>query len=288
MSSDRLTAPRAANRLSKITNAYCSAHQLDRFPVDINRLALGAHEVFGWRDPISKIEGANIKGFEGCLIPNDEKTEWLLLYNNTIGSHGRIRFTQAHELGHYILHRFQKESFHCTESDMANWSKDETDIEGQADQFSSYVLMPLDDYRRQVPDEVDLDIFAACSVHYGVSLTAAILKWLDYTDKKALLVYSTDGYINWARCSEPAWKAGAFIKTRGRVVPVPTGSLAVDASVRQDRAGRNLSASTWFVHADRDMHIREMKIVSDHLGSVITLLVLPSSASVWPPRDAGE
>jgi Zn-dependent peptidase ImmA (M78 family) len=39
---------------------------------------------------------------------------------------------------------------------MLNWSKDDKDIEGQADLFASYLLMPLDDYRKQVTTTVDL------------------------------------------------------------------------------------------------------------------------------------
>jgi hypothetical protein len=269
--------------LSKIIDAYSAAHQLDRFPVDVKHLALNAHEIFGWTDPIAKVKAASIKGFEGCLLPNDDKSQWLLLYNNTLRSSGRIRFTQAHELGHYILHRLAKDSLRCTEADMVNWSKEEVDLEGQADQFSSYLLMPLDDYRKQIPDEVDLDVFIACADRYGVSLTAAILKWLDYTTAKALLVCSTDGFINWACSSERALKAGAFIKTKGRVVPLPPGSLAADGGVQQDRARRNVSAQIWFPHAERGMHLTEMKLVAERLGTVITVLHLPASATVWPP-----
>lgn len=285
MTSDRLTAPRAAFRLTKIVEAYSAAHQLDRFPVDVKRLALNAHEVFRWRDPICKIEAASIEGFEGCLVPNDDRSQWLILYSDQVRSAGRIRFTQAHELGHYLLHRFDQDSFHCTEADMVNWSKEAVGMEGQADEFASYLLMPLDDYRRQIPEEVNLDVFSACAERYGVSLIAAILKWLSDTTEKAVLVYSTDGFMNWAFSSEPAYKAGAFFKTKGRVVPLPVSSLAADSTVSRDCVGRPLSANLWFKHAVEGMHVREMKIVAERLGTVISLLVLPRTADVWPPRE---
>lgn len=291
MSAERLTAPKAANRLSKIMAVYSSVHQLDRFPVDVRHLALQTHEVFHWTDPIVEVKAADIRGFEGSLHANDDRTRWLLLYNSSLRSSGRIRFTQAHELGHYILHRFGRESMSCTEADMVNWSKDEQDLEGQADQFASYLLMPLDDYKQQieVQGEITLEAFIACAERYGVSLTAAILKWLDYTTDKALLVYSTDGFINWAYASEYARKAGAFIRTRGVVVPVPPGSLAADSTVGRERIGRNVAASVWFPHAERGMHVREMKLVAERLGSVLSVLCLPASANVWPARrDEGR
>ncbi|WP_241974754.1 ImmA/IrrE family metallo-endopeptidase [Paraburkholderia sp. BL17N1] len=85
--------------------------------------------------------------------------------------------TQAHELGHYILHRQLRESLQCSDADMLKWSKDDKDIEAQADLFASYLLMPLDDYRRQVTSTVDLDLLGRRANRYGMSLTAAILKW---------------------------------------------------------------------------------------------------------------
>ena len=200
------TPQRAANRLVKLTEAFSLAHGLDRFPVEVTPLALDAASIFGWSDPITQVQSADIKGFDGALFPGEGKIEWLLLYNSAISSSGRVRFTQAHELGHYILHRQMRESFQCSDADMLNWSKDDHDIEAQADLFASYLLMPLDDYRKQATSTIDLDLFGHCANRYGVSLTAAILKWLQYTDEKAVLVYSNDGFINWSWSSEPAFK----------------------------------------------------------------------------------
>lgn len=283
MSSERLTAPKAANRLSKIMAIYSQAHGLDRFPVDVVKLALQAHEVFHWSDAITEVKGARIAGFEGSLHCADNKTRWMLLYNDSLSSKGRIRFTQAHELGHYILHRFGRESMSCTEADMLDWSKDEENLEGQADQFASYLLMPFDDFREQSRGEVSFDMFINCRNRYGVSITAAILRWLDCTTEKAVFVYSTDGFMNWASSSEYAMKAGAFFKTRGLVVPIPGGSVAADQAIEQERGGRNVSASVWFPHAERGMEIREMKLVDEGRGAVLTLLHLPTTATVWPP-----
>ena len=47
----------------------------------------------------------NLKNFEGLLAANDLKTKWMIAFNESIASKERIRFTKAHELGHYMLHR---------------------------------------------------------------------------------------------------------------------------------------------------------------------------------------
>ncbi len=275
---------RAAIRLVRVTEAFSAAHGLPRFPVDVQPLALEAASIFGWDDPITEVQAAPIKSFEGALFPDDDRKKWLLLYNETLTSKGRVRFTQAHELGHYILHRLKREAFQCSDADMLRWSQDDKDMEAQADLFASYLLMPLDDYRQQVTGTVDLDVLAKCAERYGVSLTAAILKWLSYTDEKAVVLMSNDGFINWARSSEPAFHAGAFFKTSAGPIELPAGSLAADTSVRHDRTGTSLPANVWFRHADSRTPLREMKISADQYDSTITLLCLPRLAEAWPQR----
>lgn len=281
-------APKAAHRLTHILDTYAAAGGVARFPVDVKELALGCAQLFKWPDPITSVEAANIRGFEGALLPSDERKRWLLLYNASIKSPGRIRFTQAHELAHYILHRAERQSFECTQQDMLNWSVDDQDVEGQADEFASYLLMPLNDYRLQVSGAVDLDVMGHCADRYGVSLTAAILKWLSYTDEKALVIMSTDGYMNWAWSSQPAFKGGAFFRTRSQTIAVPTGSITADHAISSERHGVDVPATVWFPHAEPGLHLREMKLYSEQYDSIVTLLVLPRVATVWRPRGADD
>lgn len=279
--SDDQTPQKAANRLNKILEAVPAEFQ-QRFPVDVPLMAKETANIFKWSDPITEVEGVDIKKFEGMLFPNENKTAWKLLYNSNVTSEGRIRFTQAHELGHYILHRTMQDEFQCSEEDMRNWS-DDGNIEGQADLFASYLLMPLDDYRKQIDTSVDFDQLGACAKRYGVSLTAAILKWLEHTDDSAVLVVSREGFIDWAWSSKRAFKAGAFFKTRSNTIEIPAASLAANADVAHNRSGVELPAQVWFPHADKRTTLKEMKVFSDQYDCVFTILKLPRSATVWPP-----
>lgn len=283
MAGEPWTPQRAATRLVKLAETFSQVHGTDRFPVEVEPLALEAARIFGWSDPISKVQAAPIKGFEGALFPSEGRKDWLLLYNDALKSRGRVRFTQAHELGHYILHRRMRDSFQCSDGDMLNWSQDDRDIEGQADVFASYLLMPLDDYRKQITGAVNLDMLGHCADRYGVSLTAAILKWLQYTDEKAVLVMSRDGFMRWAWSSDPAGKSGAFFRTSQSVIALPKGSFAADESIENERMGRELPATVWFPHANPSTPLREMKILAQQYDSVLSLLCLPKSATAWPP-----
>jgi Zn-dependent peptidase ImmA (M78 family) len=287
VTADPITPPKAANRLNHILDAVSKAHGINRFPIDVKNIALEAGGIFGWNDKITAIESADIRGFEGCLFFDDDNKNWLVLYNHSIKSVGRIRFTQAHELGHYLLHRLQKNSFECaTAADMYNLSQDDKDIESEADKFASYLLMPYDDFRKQISADIDLDILGDCASHYGVSLTAAILRWLEITELKAVLVISRSGFINWAWSSKPAFKAGAFFKTKQNIIPIPTGSIAANDQITIDRQGTIIPGKVWFKYAEPIMELREMKILSEQFDSVITLLIMPSVADVWPPWQA--
>ena len=54
----------------------------------------------------------------------------------------------------------------------------------------------MDDLRRQVDGQaIDLDLLGFCADRYGVSFTAAILKRLEFTPEHAVLVVSSDGFI---------------------------------------------------------------------------------------------
>src|ERR1051325_5219330 len=78
----------------------------DHFPINIRELA---HEYSRKRfpdDPITLVVGDNLPGFDGALIRAPRGKEgWGIFYNDNIASVGRINFTLAHELGHYLIHR---------------------------------------------------------------------------------------------------------------------------------------------------------------------------------------
>ena len=281
---DGLTSSKAAYRLTHVLNAVTSAHGTPRFPVDVVSLARESAAIFSWQDPITAVQAADIKNFEGALYAGDEKQSWLLLYNHRLKSPGRIRFTQAHELGHYLLHRTQRSSFECSESDMVDLTQDTLTIEAQADDFAGTLLMPLDDFRAQMSGASDFDALGACAERYGTSLTATTLRWLKHTDASAVLVVHRDGFLLWAYPSNAAYRSGAFFKTRGNTIAVPAASIAADASIESERIGIEVPARTWFPHAPHELSIKEMKIRSDQFDYVMTLLVLSRSSNVWKLR----
>lgn len=281
------TAPMAeANRLSAMLNHVFKVDS-ERFPVNVEELARDYSKNCFPDSPITKIEGDDLPGFEGMLTPNPTRTKWRIIYNNKQRSPGRIRFTLAHEFGHYLLHRKRQEQFSCSELDMHDWDSQERAIESEADIFASFLLMPLDDFRRQVAESpISFDLLSHCASRYGVSLTAAALKWIEIAPRRAVLVASRDDHLLWARPNRAAFRSGRYFPTRKRVIEVPQGSIAHSHSRADSIASRTASARLWFPAEPEDMQLTEMTFNSDQYDYSLTLLLLPDAE--WRRRDTEE
>jgi len=84
--------------------------------------------------------------------------------------------------------------------------------------------MPIDDYRRQVEgQEMSADLIRHVTKRYGVSLTAACLKWIEFTEKRAAMIIARDGFALWGRASDAALKSGIYIPSG---MEIPEGALA--------------------------------------------------------------
>jgi hypothetical protein len=257
--------------ISMVLNAVLGK---DRFPVDV---VLVAKEFSAQRypdDPVSLVIGKSLPGFDGALYRAPAgKKGWGIFYNDAISSEGRINFTLGHEFGHYLIHRLAyPDGIRCGEQDVVRWDSEYGQIEHQANVFSAGLLMPFDDFRRQIPegDKVDLDMISHCADRYRVSLIAAVLRWLQYTTRRAVLVVSREGYILWSRASKPALRTGAFFRTSGPPVPIPSDSLAGRQDMIIDgRAGVALPSGVWFPEP-----VREMTIFAEQYDFAVTLLLL--------------
>ena len=268
-----------AIHLSKLVKIFHDAHGLDPFPIKVEPLAREySRQVFP-HEPITLVDGLGLSGaFDGMLMPNPHVPgEWGIVYNKAIRSPGRINFTLAHELGHYLLHRHISPSgIQCGSREMLDWRSELGAIEAQANTFASFLLMPLDDFRRQIAGETtSLDLMRHLADRYEVSITAAILKWLDMTTQRAMLVVSRSGFIDWARSSDSLMKSGVFYRARQQITPLPEQSLA---------GGKGLAIGTYAETkhprgvwpGNEDVH--EMTIFSSTNEMTITLLLYPDDA----------
>ena len=261
-----------------------------RFPIDVKMVAREFSSQKFPDDPITMIRGADLPGFEGAMMPAPAgKKGWGILYNNAIASAGRINFTLGHEFGHYLLHRHtHTHGIQCSSEDMARWDSEYGQIEHQANVFAANLLMPLDDFRRQISASRQpvLDELGDSASRYGVSLIAATLRWLSFTTRRSMLVISRDGFILWARSSEAALRTGLYYRTSGQPpISLPTASLAA----KRDK----ILTSTSVAEHDHTVWLREgcteHVLFSDQYDFTISLLHF-AAKHTWDsiPEESAE
>jgi hypothetical protein len=185
---------------------------------------------------------------------------------------GRERFTVSHEFGHYLLHRAKlPNGIECDETVVTR--RDGKGIEKEADEFAAGLLMPRDDFRSD--DKPSMADLGGAAQRYGVSLTAAALRWLEYTNRRAVFVVSRDGGAKWARSSQPAFKTGRFFRTATETFMLPDASLAAKGNFdAEGKASGVLPAGVWFPE-----EVEETSLFTRRYDLTLTLLHLPKEVS---------
>ncbi|MER8803236.1 ImmA/IrrE family metallo-endopeptidase [Mesorhizobium sp. M0998] len=276
-----MTAPFSPERWAfEITHVLNAAFGADRFPIDIPMIAREYSKQRFPEDPIVSVQGDRLPTFDGALYKaKDGRKGWGIIYNNDIASKGRINFTLAHEFGHYLLHRLAyPQGFQCGQQQIVRWDSEYGQVEHQANVFAANFLMPLDDFRRQIPEgaKVDIELLRACAERYNVSLIAAVLRWLGYTRKRAILVVSRDGYILWARSSDAAWRSGAYFKTSAGPIEIPAAALPSRPELLVDGRGSiEHPHSVWLREP-----VREMTVFAEYYDFSLSLLLLEDGRPV--------
>lgn len=282
-SSAGLAPTRWANELTQLLDL---AKGDDRYPVDVEELILELSRTRWPDDPVIGVRTAPLEGFEGALVPmRDEPRGWVVICNAS-AKEGRRRFTVAHEVGHYLLHRhlLPAEGIYCKDGDL--FQRDMKVIEKEADTFAASLLMPFHDLRRQLDPKAkpSLDDLGALAGRYGVSLTALMRRWLEYTERRAVIVVSTDGYVLWSWSSAAAYRTGRFIRTSGPPHPIHDASGAAQpALAKQCRAGIVHPPGIWF-----DEEVEEFTVHATRHEQVISILQLGEAKPRWFPQDERE
>jgi len=262
---------RAANQISAMLNQVLGT---ERFPVDVKSLAIEYSQNTS-DAPIVSVVGEAFDEFDGMLRASTDQSKWMIIYNTNC-TEGRQRFTMAHEFGHYILHRQEQQLFQCSNARGFSDDWDGRDIEKEADEFAATLLMPLDDFRRQVKgEEPSFELFSHLADRYGVSLTAAAIRWIQIAPKRAVLVASRDGFMLWASSNDAAYRSGAVYATRKNTIELPSSALAVREEPPGYGEKQTVPAHYWFVKEQPDVQLTEMMVVTEQYDYTLTLLLLP-------------
>lgn len=284
-------ALKQSNQITLMLDQVLGTDRFDRGPVDIANLALEYSAQTVPESPIREVLELDIPGCMGALVYGDSRPRQWTIVSHQDQSEGRRAYTLGHEFGHFILHRKlidEDERFDggifCDESSVLR--REGADIELEADEFAANLLMPLHDFRKQISSKKvpNFDDLGTLADRYGVSLTAATLRWLEYTETRALLVISNEGYAHWAKTSKAALKTGHFIMTRNNMYELPaSATAATQEHSRETAAGISQPAGVWF-----NEPVVEMCISSKRYEQEMTLLHLPRAEPVYQADEIDE
>ncbi|MFO0245973.1 MAG: ImmA/IrrE family metallo-endopeptidase [Betaproteobacteria bacterium] len=216
--------------------------------------------------------------FEGMLARDPEDhAVWGIAYNGKARPE-RQRFTIAHELGHFILHRSQKQSFNCDSQSVHTGIDGLRQVEREADEFAGNLLMPGDLLRDWISNQrIDLHVLSAIAKRFQVSFEALCIRFIKFTKQRAILVYWDNGFLKYE------WRSSSAVKTRARIrrngdpqEPLP-GTLAADAAVEQEWDGAEMSAAVWCPEEAAHMKLWEFKHSYGARDRILTLLLLENA-----------
>lgn len=181
----------------------------------------------------------------------------------------RVRFSIAHELGHFFLHKHQKALFSCSSDDMYKWVV--PGIEVEANTFAANMLMPESIFRKHVSGkEPSVDLVLKTSNDFCTSLTSTLIRYVECSFEPLALVHVRNGIIAWSKRNKDFTY---FLKGAG--CSLHEHSYAIDCfqKGKSNAAGR-VPAYAWIddYKVDNDSMIHEISFYSPALNWAYSLL----------------
>ncbi len=178
--------------------------------------------------------------FEGCLRKVEATEDWVILLNDDVHNKRRQRFTHAHELGHFLCHRHQRDNF---EDSLKSLNDYKDQIEFEANQFAAWLLMPANLVRSEFQlKQWNTETLQGMGSRFQSSLQSSGLRFVDLSQKPIAFVVSRDGYVVWAKKNEYA----PFMEVFKNGDEIPTQSTANNTgSKNANFIGPQKTAQIW-------------------------------------------
>ncbi len=167
---------------------------------------------------------------------------------------GRVRFSLAHELGHFYLPAHRKRLLnggsHNSESDFGSRNSGEF----EADEFAADLLMPMDLFRAQLNSFrsgfCTLSDLARLAERLGTSLTSTARRYCESDRESCSIFFSTNGLMHWGRASYDMQSLGLYFCETNNPPP-PNSKTAelwakIHAGEPTETIEGRLPAEVWF------------------------------------------
>lgn len=170
----------------------CGLDDLLDVPLDLFVSGIGATLL---EKPLNNCDGRIIFG----------KSKTLIEVNSEIEFEEKKRFTIAHEIGHYILHK--NIELHNDNEGTTSWfSNKETQSksgrqESEANEFASELLMPAEEFIKKCQgNKFSPDLLRSLSKHFKTSITSVVFKYFEIGNHPICIFFSYNNKVKyWKR-----------------------------------------------------------------------------------------
>jgi len=237
-------------------------------PVDVVKIAQ--------EENIELAPGDYGMGFDGRIeyLPRDKR---FVIYHPMRDplSDPRVRFSIAHEMGHYYIEHHREKLLDGAHHDSLIGFRSSEQMEREADEFAASLLIPcstLDGYIKRKGFMTFGEIFRASDL-LAVSLTAAAIRYARYAEEPCAIVMSENNKILYFISSDEMKAIGLGFMKRG--VEIPTLSTArklLATSVHRTIIERPASSDEWYSDHWKSVNLWEEAMSLGYQGQVVTLL----------------
>lgn len=189
----------------------------------------------------------------------------------------RVRFSFAHELGHYLIDTHRRALMepgiggHGSQGVFAS----DIETEREADYFAACLLMPDKWFCMDVQGRrFNATLINEVSRKYNVSFTAAIMRFMDVGNHPVMVVCSVKGKYKWMRYSSDF----PFYRLRleaDKSIPDCTAAAEYFTDGTKYNKAERVFAEDWFVlwnSRDQRRRFNEYCIYYDRLDQVVSLI----------------
>jgi len=210
------------------------------------------------------------------------KTKTLIKINSNIPYASKKRFTIAHEIGHFLMHK--NIEIHNENSNTLNWfNNTEQQLtkgvqEWEANNFASELLMPEPIFRKEANGKsFSPELLKYMSERFKTSITSTVFRYLQLDLHPLLVVFISNGIVKyWSK--SPSWYYRVKDITK---LPPPDISVAkeyIDADYDFIYSGKeksqNINKSTWCIlkEGELDSDFFEYCIPTKQYKTIISVI----------------
>jgi len=216
------------------------------------------------------------ENFDGRIEYHRKKGKFILFYPASNASHGlaRVRFSVAHELGHYYLPAHRElllgGRFHSSRAGFICDNK----LEREADQFAAALLLPDETLADLITRRSFLtlkDLLKLAS-EWETSATCTAIRYVEYTPEPCAVLLSRGGQILFYVPSEDAAYRGFQYLGHKHVPPNTATSQVIAEPVLGQLTERNVQSEVWFSQRRGSCKLWEEAFPLGYTGLVLTML----------------